>query len=81
MRFSFHSPLYAFPSLRSVFRTVGKEKCGALMHYKIQINGAKCTFIYIYKGTEREDPNFASFLVPFSSFCKKRNRYSFLPFL
>ena len=41
--------------------------------YEIQINGAKCTFIYI-KGTEREDPNFASFLVPFSSFCKKRNR-------
>ena len=40
-------------------------------HYEIQINGAKCTFIY-KKGTEREDPNFASFLVPFSSFCKKK---------
>ena len=63
-----HSPLYTFPSLHSV--TWERKN---VEHYKIQINGGKCTFIY-KKGTEREDPNFPSFLVPFSSFCKKRNR-------
>ena len=35
----------------------------------IQMNGAKLyVYIYIYKGTEREDLDFASFLVQFSSF-------------
>ena len=39
-------------------------------------------YSYIYKkGTEREDPNLASVLVPFSSFWKKRNHSSFVPFL
>ena len=36
--------------------------------------------LYIH-GTEREGPNFALFLVLFSSFWKNRNRYSFVPFL
>ena len=71
-----HSLSHTFPSLwsvvlYSVLRAVEKEKCGRLT---IQISGGKLQ-LYIYiKGTEREDPNLASFLVPFSSFWKKRNR-------
>ena len=75
VHFTCHSLSHIFPSLwsvlYSVLRAVEKEKCGRLT---IQISGGKLQ-LYIYKkGTEREDPNLASFLVPFSSFWKKRNR-------
>ena len=64
VRSSFHSPLSAFP-----YR--GEGKMWSTIKFKLMARNA---LLYIYKGTEREDPNFPSFLVPFSSFCKKRNR-------
>ena len=65
--FTCHSPFCALWLPFSLLPH-GKEKCGgggALYDFMAR----NCVYIFIYKkGTEREGLNFASFLVPFSSF-------------
>ena len=74
-------PCFSFPSARSRFPTwffTKNSVCSEISWHED---------VYIYKGTEREGPNFASFLVPFSSFWekgivqKKRNCYFSVQFL
>ena len=80
---SFSSLRFSFPTYSAPWGRKNEE------HYKIQIDGAKCTFIYIYIYKEL---NVKTRIFPRSSFRsvpfvkkgivkKKRNRYSFVPFL